>query len=176
MIVIISFANFFYVINKNLYEESLGADTYIPDYTNDSVIIDTFLATYFICIGMYDVGRFGQGQDEYYIWVMFLLGTFINLIVFMNMLIAIMAKTFSDVMENEHLSSLSEKIDIINDHIWVIDSKKDEIFKNKKYLIKVSQINTEHNESYDIEDSYLETNFERKLDALHHTLNQKVLG
>ena len=64
------------------------------------------------------------------------MGTLINLIVFMNMLIAIMAKTFSDVMENETESSLNEKINIISDHIWIIDYKK--IFENKKYLIKIS--------------------------------------
>ena len=52
-----------------------------------------------MCIGMYDVSIYGRGSDEYYVWAMFLLGTFINLIVFMNMLIAIMSKTFSDVMD-----------------------------------------------------------------------------
>jgi len=56
---------------------------------------------YFICIGMFDVSMYGKGSDEYYIWAMFLLGTFINLIVFMNMLIAIMSKTFDDVMKKE---------------------------------------------------------------------------
>ena len=67
---------------------------------------------------------------------MFIAGTFINLIVFMNMLIAIMAKTFSDVMENEQQSSIYEKIELISDHIWIVDYHK--IFENKKYLIKVS--------------------------------------
>ena len=52
---------------------------------------------------------------------MFLMATFANLIVFMNMLIAIMAQTFSDVMENEAQSALSERVRIINDHIWIID-------------------------------------------------------
>ena len=55
-----------------------------------------------MCIGMFDVSVYGQPPDEYFVWLMFFGATFINLIVFMNMLIAIMAKTFSDVMENEH--------------------------------------------------------------------------
>jgi len=97
---------------------------------------------------MYDVTVYGRGPDEYFIWIMFLLGTFINLIVFMNMLIAIMAKTFSDVMEKEKQSSVQEKISLINDHIFIVDYKK--IFHNKKYLIKVSQINTEYTEIQDI--------------------------
>ena len=89
----------------------------------------------------------------------------------MNMLIAIMAKTFTDVMENEQLSSLSEKVSIIQDHIWIIDYKT--IFKNKKYLIKVNKINTEYNESQQISDylSVLQTNINHKFDHLHHALN-----
>ena len=63
--------------------------------------MDSFLSVYFICIGMYDVSRFGQGHDEYFVFAMFVMGTFVNLIVFMNMLIAIMAKTFSDVMQDD---------------------------------------------------------------------------
>ena len=59
-----------------------------------------------MCIGIFDVSLLGRGEDEYYVWAIWLLGTFINLIVFMNMLIAIMSKTFTDVMNNEHLSSL----------------------------------------------------------------------
>ena len=85
---------------------------------------------------MYDVTVFGQGDDEYFIWVMFLLATFVNLIVFMNMLIAIMTQTFTDVMDNEQRSSLQEKISIIKDHIWLLDYKS--LFKNKKYLMRVS--------------------------------------
>ena len=72
---------------------------YIPEYSNGSSFVDAFLSVYFICIGMYDVTRFGRGHDEYAIWCMFVAGTFVNLIVFMNMLIAIMGKTFADVME-----------------------------------------------------------------------------
>lgn len=101
-----------------------------------------------MCIGMFDVSVYGKGSDQYYVWAMFLLGTFINLLVFMNMLIAIMSKTFGDVMDNELKSSLSEKIFIIKDHIWIIDYKH--VFKNKKYLIRVSQITSEYNESHDI--------------------------
>ena len=106
IIVVLSFANFFYVINLNMVEQTDGADTYVPKYASDSPALDAFLGIYFICIGMYDVTVYGQGRDEYFIWVVFLIATFVNLIVFMNMLIAIMSKTFTDVMENEQQSSV----------------------------------------------------------------------
>ena len=98
LIIIFSFTNFFYVLDLN--QEDVGS-TYLPRYSSGNKLLDAFLSVYFICIGFYDVTPFGKGHDENYIWAMFVLATFINLIVFMNMLIAIMAKTFSDVMENE---------------------------------------------------------------------------
>jgi len=86
-------------------------------------LLDSFLSVYFISIGFYDVSSFGGGHDENFVWFMFLMGTFINLIVFMNMLIAIMAKTFADVMDNEVESAVLERICIIADHIWIVDLK-----------------------------------------------------
>ena len=91
IIIIFSFSNFFYVINSNLIDESNGQRTYISPYTSDNVLLDSILNTYFMCIGVYDVNILGQGKDEYFVLIMWLFGTFINLIVFMNMLIAIMA-------------------------------------------------------------------------------------
>jgi len=100
LIIIISFANFFYLLNLNVADEM--GEGFLPEYSHDGPMVDSFLSVYFICIGMYDVTRFGNaGHDEYFLWAMFGLATFINLIVFMNMLIAIMSKTFGDVMENE---------------------------------------------------------------------------
>ena len=120
LIIIFSFTNFFYVINLNMMDKG---GSYLPQYSSDSPMLDAFLSVYFICIGFYDVTGFGNGHDESYIWFMFILGTFINLIVFMNMLIAIMAKTFSDVMDNEVESAVLERIGIIADHIWIVDLK-----------------------------------------------------
>ena len=45
-------------------------------------------------------------------------------------------------MDNEHLSSLQEKVNIINDHRCMRDKDIYNKFKGKKYLIKVSKINT----------------------------------
>ena len=98
--IVVSFANFFFILNINLNDYSNGEEHYIPEYTGDYPFINSFMTTYFICIGMFDVASFNKGVDGLYIWVMFLLATFVNLLVFMNMLIAIMTKTFDDVMDN----------------------------------------------------------------------------
>jgi len=59
--------------------------------------------------------------------------------------------------------------------MWLI--KYNKLFENKKYLIRVSQITSEYNESYGISDylNTLQTNFNRKFDQLHNSMNQKVL-
>jgi hypothetical protein len=45
----------------------------------------------------------------------------------MNMLIAIMGETFSQVQESAEMNGILERICLINDYVWLIDLKK--IFK-----------------------------------------------
>jgi len=59
------------------------------------------------------------------------------MIVFMNMLIAIMGDTFSSVMESQEESGLQEMVSLIDDNLWVLDLEK--LFKSMKYLIRISQ-------------------------------------
>ena len=53
----------------------------------------------------------------------------------MNMIIAIMANTFANVMAMTYENALSENINLIYDHIWLLDLNKE--FKNMKYIIRV---------------------------------------
>ena len=52
---------------------------------------------------------------------MFLLATFMNCVVFMNMLVAIMGQTFSDVTEAAEESGLFEQITLIEDFAALVD-------------------------------------------------------
>ena len=67
---------------------------------------------------------------------MFILGTFMVSVVFMNMLIAIMSDTFADVESNEEINTLKEQISMISDYEWLVDLQK--TFKNQKYVIRVA--------------------------------------
>ena len=98
-LIILSFANFFYVIDRNLV--TLGApgeryyDQYLstPEINHD--IIDVTISVYMMgALGDFDSTRYRTGYDRYFSMVMFLLATFIICVVFMNMLIAIMGETF----------------------------------------------------------------------------------
>ena len=55
------------------------------------------MSTYMMSLGEFDYGGYGTGPDIYIVWIFFVLGTFLMLVVFMNMLIAIMGDTFGAV-------------------------------------------------------------------------------
>ena len=52
---------------------------------------------------------------------MFILGTFMVSVVFMNMLIAIMSDTFEDVESKKEINTLKEQIAMISDYEWLVD-------------------------------------------------------
>jgi hypothetical protein len=50
---------------------------------------------YLVALGEFDLDGLSQGPDNYIAYVFFFLASFLLLVVFMNMLIAIMGDTFS---------------------------------------------------------------------------------
>jgi len=76
------------------------AGTYIDEYSGFGAI-DAIISVYLLSNGAFNYFSYGHdSEDSKYLWLMFLLAIFINMIVFMNMLIAIMGDTFSSVMES----------------------------------------------------------------------------
>ena len=152
-LIILSFANFFYVIDRNI--KGTDAGRYYDQYTSggeiDNSLIDVIISVYMMgALGDFDSGRYRIGYDRYFAMAMFLLATFIICVVFMNMLIAIMGETFGQVQEVSHESGLREQVVLIADHAWLLDLKK--IFKGQKYIIKVMPSTT----SQEIQDEVLE--------------------
>lgn len=94
-IILFAFGNFFYVLNLNIRNNHDGYDPYIESYTGIDYI-DGIICAYLICLGEFNYSPFVHGQygNRYFLWIMFLLSSFINCVVFMNMLIAIMGQTF----------------------------------------------------------------------------------
>lgn len=60
-------------------------------------------------LGEFGVDSFGDSSNEILMWLLFLFATFITMLVFFNMIIAIMGETFNTVNENWKRSSLIEK-------------------------------------------------------------------
>jgi hypothetical protein len=98
-LIILSFANFFYVIDRNLVKEDTTGARYYDQYlTTPEVnhsIMDVIISVYMMgALGDFDSTRYRVGYDKYFAMAMFLLATFIISVVFMNMLVAIMGETF----------------------------------------------------------------------------------
>lgn len=126
-IIMIAFANFFYVINLN----SPGV---VVKRTGNGYF-DAFLDIYLLGIGEFEdkLEGINNSPNVYLGWFFLIMATFFVLIVFMNMLIAIMGDTFSQVQSIKEENSIMEQANLIKDHIWLLDLK--EIFPNKKHII-----------------------------------------
>ena len=81
---------------------------------------------YLLSLGEFDYENFGErgSVSNILMWIIFVLGTFLLQITFMNMLIAIMGEVFTEVTERKKQSSLTERIALLNDFRVFVDSEK----------------------------------------------------
>jgi len=122
LIILLAFGNFFMVINQNMDDREDG-NVYVNSYVNNKPI-DALISAYFMGLGEFAYDGYSYGPNKFSAWSMFLLATFLSCVVFMNMLIAIMGETFGEVTEKAEQNGLKEQINLINDHIWLLDLKK----------------------------------------------------
>ena len=108
------FANIIYILDSNrLPEEKLFQVAF------GNPIADAFLNQYLLSLGDWDTGTY-SGSNNVIIWFIFVFATLFSCVVILNMLIAIMGDTFDAVTENSQQASLAEKVQILNDFIWVV--------------------------------------------------------
>ena len=111
-IIIFAFANLFFVIQNNTLNDP--SYYYVNSYLDNSVI-DSIIAIYLMSLGEFDYSGYGNGPDKHVVWLFFILGTYLTLIVFMNVLIAIMGDSYARVSETKEQSALLEQVNIIQD-------------------------------------------------------------
>ena len=101
-IIILAFANFFYILNANTpaneqNEKQLQEDgdfSYLEAHTGNG-IFDAIIGVFLISLGEFNFSGYAKGPDRMICWAFFLLAIYLLLLVFMNMLIAIMGETFA---------------------------------------------------------------------------------
>lgn len=110
------FANGLYILNFDgeVYGEKFSENpTFIQFLSNFFdriwVYLNTIVNQYMLGLGEFGVDSFGDSSNEILMWLLFLFATFITMLVFFNMIIAIMGETFNTVNENWKRSSLIEK-------------------------------------------------------------------
>ena len=123
LIIMLSFGNFMFVANNTL-EESPGASYIQREYLpkKNFNFVNSVLSVYmFGALGQFSQQTYIAGYEKYSASAMFILGTFMVSVVFMNMLIAIMSDTFADVESNKEINTLKEQIAMISDYEWLVD-------------------------------------------------------
>lgn len=105
VIILISFGNFIYVADVNNYKTGAAyAGTYF-----DVPFLDAIISVYdFGALGDISIDSYLVGYETKSMMFMFLLATFMVAVVFMNMLIAIMSNTFTQVLNSAGEAGLRE--------------------------------------------------------------------
>ena len=172
LIILISFANFFYIINRN--NEEGGSVNYVTEVTGNQ-FLDSILDVYLMgALGAFDPATYQNGYGAKFAIPMLFLATFIISIVFMNMLIAIMGETFAQVQEAAEQNGILERVSLINDFIWLIDLRK--IFQGQKYIIQVKPMQNQIEEQTVVEMKIAEidTCLTNLIEGEHFTLKQII--
>lgn len=163
LIVMLAFTNFFFVINQNVQGT---ANPYVQERTKVK-FLDALLSVYLINLGEYGLDGYGEGPNVFLVFAMFIAATFLLIIVFLNMLVAIMGFIFNDFQAIKEESSKMEQALLIQDHIWLHDTK--DIFFNQRYIIVLTPDITTTNLINDMTADIKETGLlmTKKIDAMN---------
>jgi len=97
--------------------------------------VDSAISSYFIVLGKFSYDNYSSSPNIYSVWITLILATFMNCVVFMNMLIAIMGQTFKDVNEASEETGLFEQVNLIEDFVGLVNLKTQ--FNKCRYIIKI---------------------------------------
>jgi hypothetical protein len=125
--------------------------------------IDSVLYIYRMILGDFDTTSFGTVSVTY-VWILFLLCTVFNMIIMLNLLIAIISESFARINSVSVQASYQEKAGIIAENSYLIpQSRKDRFCETNQYLLIATDVEAEMKEKGDMIDF--------KLDHLTHRIN-----
>merc|ERR1712147_201196 len=93
------------------------------------LFFDALVHAYLTGLGDFNKDNYST-SDPVVVWIMFLLATFLVMLVFMNMLIAMMGETFGRITAIQEQSTLKEICQMIDDNNWLLNIS--EVFKSDR--------------------------------------------
>ena len=130
LVTIIAFASSFLAI-------SLGNDE-ANQFTTSN--LDATIFTYRMVLGDFDTGAFGEVATPV-VWILFLLCTIFNMIVMLNLLIAIISETFARVTGLADQKIYQEMAALIAENSYLVSQKVIETYaEENKYLMIVENL------------------------------------
>ena len=134
-IVVGLFANSFLILDE--IRRDKGMTDFIIQPAVGNHVIDALIRTYLMGIGEFGLENFHK-ENAPLVWILFIASTFITQLVFLNVLIAIMSDTFAREQENVEQARFTETIQLVNDHVWVIDLDKEFSSARHVYIIEAA--------------------------------------
>eukprot|EP00347_Sterkiella_histriomuscorum_P004764 403359199 len=129
--------------------------------------VDSIIYTYRMILGDFDTTEFGEVATPL-VMILFLLCTIFNMIVMLNLLIAIISESFAKVTSKSDQAVYQEMASMIAENSYLIpESRKKEYAESGKYLLIVKDLEEINNE--EIDDPILD-----KLEALQKQLQKQI--
>ena len=133
--------------------------------------IDSFLYMWLLMLGEFDVQNLKNGPTGGIVmYILFFLASFFLVVILLNMQIAIMQDTYSRTVSTYHETSYKNRVQLMVDHIWLIDLKEE--FKNKQAIIRILPQKSVKQQQGDIVnklsdlDKSLNTKFEQNISTI----------
>jgi hypothetical protein len=91
-------------------------------------------------LGDFDTNAFGSVAVGY-VWILFFLCTIFNMIIMLNLLIAIISESFAEVNSVQKEASFREQADIIAENTYLIPmDRQDSYCPTHKYLLSATDL------------------------------------
>lgn len=95
---------------------------------------------YRMVLGDFDTGAFGNVAVAY-VWILFILCTVFNMIIMMNLLIAIISESFEKINSVSSQASYREKASMISENSYLITGSRKRAFcPENKYMLIATDI------------------------------------
>lgn len=114
-----------------------GNDESFP-FTTD--FVDSLIFTYRMILGDFDTSAFGDVSTAM-VMILFLLCTIFNMIVMLNLLIAIISDSYARVTANSELTTFQERAAMIGENNYLVPDQVMESYAQKdKFLLTITDL------------------------------------
>lgn len=108
------------------------------------------IESYRMALGDFEAfGSFENNPDNYMFLILFTIGSILQLLIILNMVIAVMGSSFEKVESDQEAYMLKEKLSIVLDNWFRLPRKTKDLLQEYRYLIL---INVDPQSSLDLED------------------------
>ena len=124
LISVFAFANSYYILGRNSGSTNFAGEN----------VAGAFIFSWNMAIGNSDTSGFGT-RDEVILWIIYVINLIINLVMLLNLVVAIMGDTFDKVQKTQEYSMLQELSQVIRENEFLFSRKR--VFKKAKYILVI---------------------------------------